>query len=102
MQTFVIIAKKCCEKGTPSLAGLTNKISDASRSVRIFGIKFDSKRRLEVFYAIGFLMVAIVFISLLFAKPSRPTVNPTPSSQSKPAELTAPIRGEIDPSRTLE
>src|SRR5437764_5250969 len=23
MQTFVIIAKKCCEKGTPSLAGLT-------------------------------------------------------------------------------
>jgi FMN phosphatase YigB (HAD superfamily) len=80
--------------------GLTNKISDASRSVRIFGIKFDSKRRLEAFYAIGFLMLAIVFMSLLFAKPSRPTV--TPSSQSNPAELTAPIRGDIDASRPLE
>jgi phosphoglycolate phosphatase-like HAD superfamily hydrolase len=63
--------------------GLTNKISDASRRVRVFGIKLDSKRRLEAFYAIGFLMLVVVFTSLLFAKPSRPTTNPTPSSQSK-------------------
>ena len=70
--------------------GLTNKISDASRSVRFFGFKVDSKRRLEGFYIIGFLMLAIVFISLLFAQPSRPAANPTPPSQSKLAEPTPP------------
>jgi hypothetical protein len=70
--------------------GLTNKISDASRSVRFFGFKVDSKRRLEGFYTIGFLMLAIVFISLLFAQPSRPAANPTPPSQSKLAEPMPP------------
>lgn len=70
--------------------GLTNKISDASRSVRFFGFKVDSKRRLEAFYAVGFLMLVIVFTSLLFAKPSRPTPNPTPPSQSKLTKPTPP------------
>jgi phosphoglycolate phosphatase-like HAD superfamily hydrolase len=70
--------------------GLTNKISDASRSVRLFGFKVDSKRRLEAFYIIGFLMLAIVLISLMLAQPSRPIANPTPSSQSKPTEPIAP------------
>jgi phosphoglycolate phosphatase-like HAD superfamily hydrolase len=70
--------------------GLTNKISDASRSVRIFRFKADSKRRLVGFYIIGFLMLAIVFISLLLAQPSRPTANPTPPGQSKPTEPIAP------------
>jgi hypothetical protein len=70
--------------------GLTNKISDASRSVKLFGLKVDSKRRLAGFYILGFLMLAVVFIFLLFAQPNRPTATPTPPSQSKLAEPMPP------------
>jgi hypothetical protein len=69
--------------------GLTNKISDASRSVRLFGFKVDSKRRLEAFYIIGFLMLAIVLISLMLARPSRPITSPPPLP--KAGQLNRPI-----------
>jgi FMN phosphatase YigB (HAD superfamily) len=71
--------------------GLTNEISDASRKIGIFGIKINSMRRLEIFYLIGLLMLIIVLVSLLFAKPSARTANPPPIAQIEPL-IEKPLR----------
>jgi FMN phosphatase YigB (HAD superfamily) len=77
---------------------LTNAISDASRNVKLLGFGANSKRRLQGFYSLGFLMLVIVFISLLFAQPSR--LPATPSSQGKPTEPIAPSQNKsTDPSQ---
>jgi hypothetical protein len=44
---------------------------------------------LEAFYIIGFLMLAIVLISLMLARPSRPITSPPPLP--KAGQLNRPI-----------
>jgi hypothetical protein len=55
----------------PGIA-LGKTISEASQNVKFFGIKMNSNRRLVAFYGVGLIMLAIVFIFLLFAQRSAP------------------------------
>jgi hypothetical protein len=90
--------------------GLGGTISEESQSVRMFGIiKTNSQWRLMIFYGLGFLMLALIFVALLFAQKQAagtpaavtttqadaPTPLPaTPSSPSnkQPAPATAATR----------
>ncbi len=56
-----------------SLPGITlgKTISEVSGSVKIFGVTMNSDRRLTNFYILGFVMLTVVFVSLVFARPNR-------------------------------
>jgi len=55
--------------------GLGKTISEASGNVKILGIKMNSNRRLEAFYAGGAVILTILFFLLLWAKPQPPALN---------------------------
>lgn len=51
--------------------GLGSTISDVSQKAKIFGIwKMNSERRLNSFYGLGFIMLAIVFFALWLGQPT--------------------------------
>jgi FMN phosphatase YigB (HAD superfamily) len=51
--------------------GLGGTISSVSGKVRVFGLKMNSNRRLFGFYMLGYLMLGVIFISLLSASPHK-------------------------------
>ena len=67
--------------------GLGKSISTESGNVRIFGIGMNSSRRLSSFYVLGLVMLVIVFVFLIFAKPNRP-----PIASNAPATLPAQVQ----------
>ncbi|HEX8165258.1 MAG TPA: HAD family hydrolase [Beijerinckiaceae bacterium] len=70
--------------------GLGQSISQASGDVRFLGIKMNSNRRLTAFYVAGFLMLAVVLVSLLWAQP-RISAPPKPAQAVQaPASQTVP------------
>lgn len=62
------------------LPGITlgKTISEVSGGVKIFGVTMNSDRRLTNFYILGFLMLAVVFVSLVFARPNRAPIGTVP------------------------
>lgn len=74
-----LIEKKYSDK-IPFI-GLGGTISEVSGSVKIWGVTMNSDKRLTNFYRLGFGMLAVIFVSLLFATPNRP---------SPPAGIQAP------------
>jgi hypothetical protein len=65
--------------------GLGTSISEASQGVRFLCIKLDSNRRLSLFYVVGFLMLAIIFIVLLFSE----------TTKTKDVGATLEVRGQF-------
>lgn len=51
---------------------LSATITEASNAIKPFGLKLNSDRRLELFYAVGFLILLGVFGVLLISKPHEP------------------------------
>ena len=69
---------------------LGHTISEVSGSVKILGIAMNSERRLTNFYMLGFIMLAIVFISLVLAVPNRlPTAPVSSATTMQPAQAPA-------------
>lgn len=70
---------------------LGKTISEVSGNVRILGMKMNSSRRLEMFYAVGAIMLTIILAFLFFATPAKLGAdttnagNQTQTSKSKPA-----------------
>ncbi len=79
----------------PSI-NLGQTISDVSNSVRVFGITMDSDKRLTNFYLLGFVMLAVVFVSLVFATSNRPSL-PAAQTATVPAQSVAPTGGSAVP-----
>ncbi len=75
------------EEKVPGIA-LGKTISEVSGSVKIMGVTMNSDRRLTNFYILGFLMLAVVFVSLLFAHPNR--IPTGPATGSSPAATVQP------------
>jgi hypothetical protein len=72
---------------------LGTTISEASGNVRILGMKMNSDRRLEAFYLAGAVMITIVFVFLLFAKPDQPAASTSklpPQSTMQPMKSSSP------------
>ncbi|MBX9721753.1 MAG: HAD hydrolase-like protein [Candidatus Obscuribacterales bacterium] len=65
--------------------GLGMTISEASGNVKIFGMKMNSDRRLEVFYSVGAAMIGTVFFFLLFAQPNQAITAGTKSAAQPPS-----------------
>ena len=64
----------------PSI-GLGKTISEVSGAVKVAGVTMNSDKRLTNFYLLGFGLLGVVFVCLLFAvplKPDVPTAAPTP------------------------
>lgn len=71
--------------------GLGKTISDASAKVKIFRWNVNSNRRLTLFYVVGFVMLSIIFLFLLLAKPGRPSVQSnTTATQPTVSQPTEP------------
>jgi len=62
---------------------LGKTISEVSGDVRIFGIKMNSSRRLDAFYAVGAGMLLMIFVILMFA-------NASPPASADSGKLVAP------------
>jgi len=65
--------------------GLGNSISEASQSVKFFGLKADSNARLILFYLAGGIMLGILLVGFMFATESVATIE---ASKSPPATIT--------------
>lgn len=80
--------------------GLGLTISSASQDVRMLGVKMNSDRRLEAFYLLGVAILTLLFVALLFAKPTPKTsantaISITTNGPSIPAASGAPAK--VDP-----
>ncbi|MGZ2375984.1 FMN phosphatase YigB (HAD superfamily) [Sinorhizobium medicae] len=69
-------ARKIEEQLKDKVAGISlgKTITEVSGSVKIFGVTMNSDKRLTNFYLLGFAMLAVVFVSLVFASPSGPNL----------------------------
>ena len=73
--------------------GLGKTISEASGNVTMLGIRMNSNRRLEAFYAGGALLLAVIFFFLLWAQPNeanRPTTTSQLPSATIPTSAKSP------------
>ena len=59
--------------------GLGKTISEVSGAVKIVGVTMNSDKRLTNFYLLGFAMLGVVFLCLLFARPVRPETAAIPN-----------------------
>ncbi|MGV1760814.1 HAD family hydrolase [Rhizobium sp. A22-96] len=65
---------------------LGNTISEESRAVKIFGIfPTNSENRLKMFYCLGFVMIGVVFLTLLLATQAKPATATPASTTSQSA-----------------
>ena len=75
--------------------GLGRTISDVSRNVKILGFTANSERRLNLFYILGFIMLVVLFLTLLTAQPHPASDAPSPPASSttnvRPNQLHQPI-----------
>jgi FMN phosphatase YigB (HAD superfamily) len=71
----------------PDIA-LGKTISEVSGSVKILGVTMNSDKRLTNFYILGFLMLAVIFVSLVFAAPIR---KPLDAPVTPPVQSDQPI-----------
>lgn len=55
---------------------LGTTISQVSGDVKILCWRTNSEKRLTIFYGVGFAMIAIIFLTLIVAKPQRPHAPP--------------------------
>lgn len=65
--------------------GLGKTISEVSGTVRVLGFTMRSERRLNTFYILGFLMLAVVFVALMFATPNKQNAASPPTASIPPA-----------------
>ena len=71
--------------------GLGGTISEVSGSVKIWGVTMNSDKRLTNFYRLGFAMLGVIFLSLLFAVPHRPPVQNGDQIQPPVASQPSPV-----------
>jgi phosphoglycolate phosphatase-like HAD superfamily hydrolase len=74
---------------------LGTTISKASGNVRIFGIKLNSTRRLNIFYLGGAIVLSLLLVTQIFAEFSEDGVPP------QEIEISKPVKIEIEPADPL-
>jgi hypothetical protein len=72
--------------------GLGTTISEESRTVKILGVTMNSSARLTIFYVLGFIMLAVIFVTFVFALPNR--APPTAVSAPSNAQAVPPTQPE--------
>lgn len=71
---------------------LGKTISKHSGEKILFGIKFNSDRRLTAFYVVGFVVLSLVFAVLIFAKADKVRQNSQIIDSTKPVTVIVPVK----------